>query len=49
MGAVLIGMGFAYFIYQKNQNLLLAGGIGLVIAVADYVVLIWAQRFNRKK
>lgn len=49
MGAVLIGSGFAYFIYQKNQNLLLAGLIGLGIAIADYVVLIWAQKFNRKK
>jgi|GEM_PF-1384689 len=49
MGAALIGSGLAFLIYQKNQNLLFAGSIGLAVGLADYIILIWLQKFKRKK
>ena len=47
-GALIIGMGFAFFINQKTSNLPLALGAGVAIGVADYVFLIWIRRFTKK-
>jgi hypothetical protein len=47
-GALIIGMGFAFFINQKTSNIALALGAGVAIGVADYVFLIWIRRFTKK-
>lgn len=49
MGAVLIGAGLVFLIYQKHQNAVYAGLIGLGVGLADYIVIVWAQKFKRKK
>jgi len=48
-GALIIGGGFAYFLYGKTQNILLAAGVGIVVAVADYFFLVWINNFKKKK
>lgn len=47
-GAVLIGTGVGFLIWQKYQNLGMAIAIGLGLAIADYVFL-WAIKKIFKK
>jgi len=48
-GALIIGSGLAYLFYRKTQNLLLAAGVGIAVALADYLLLVWIQSFKKKK
>ena len=48
-GALIIGAGFTYFIHRQTQNILLAAGAGVGIAVLDYIFLIWINNFKNKK
>lgn len=47
-GALIIGMGFAFFINQKTSNIPLALGAGLAIGLLDYIFLLWIRRFTKK-
>jgi len=47
-GALIIGMGFAFFINQKTSNIPLALGAGIAIGLLDYFFLIWIRRFTKK-
>ena len=48
-GALIIGCGLAYLVHQRTQNLLLAAGAGIAVAFADYVVLLWIDKFKKKR
>lgn len=48
-GALIIGCGLAYLVYGRTQNLLLAIAAGLAVALADYVVLLWIDKFKKKR
>jgi len=48
-GALIIGCGVTYLFYRKTQNLLLAAGVGIAVALADYLLLLWIQSFKKKK
>ena len=48
-GALIIGCGLAYLVHERTQNLLLAAGAGIAVALADYVVLLWIDKFKKKR
>ena len=48
-GALIIGAGLGYLLYNRTQNALLAIGAGIAVALADYFFLIWIQSFKKKK
>ena len=48
-GALIIGGGFGYFLYMKTQNVLLAASVGIAVALADYILLVWINNFKKKK
>ena len=48
-GALIIGVGLGYLLYNRTQNALLATGAGIAVALADYFFLIWIQSFKKKK
>lgn len=48
-GALIIGAGLGYLLYNRTQNALLAAGAGIAVALADYFFLIWIQSFKKKK
>lgn len=48
-GALIIGCGVAYLLQRQMQNLLLAAGAGIAVALADYFFLVWIQNFKKKK
>ena len=46
-GALVIGFGFAYFMYEAQKNVFFSLLLGLVIAVADYFFLVWVSGFKK--
>ena len=48
LGAVIIGSGVAFLLYQRNQNLVLSLAIGLAVAVADYFLVLAFRSFGKK-
>jgi len=48
-GAALIFAGVTYLVYRKTQNIILAFAIGLGVAIADYLLVIWFNQFKQKK
>lgn len=48
-GALIIGCGLAYLVHRRTQNLLLAIGAGIAVALADYFFLLWIDSFKKKK
>jgi len=48
-GALIIGSGVIYLLYNQTQNILLSSGAGIAVALADYFFLIWIQSFKKKK
>ena len=47
-GAVLIGAGVGFLVWQKYQNIWMAIGIGVGLAVADYAFLILVKKLFKK-
>jgi len=47
-GALIIGVGVGFLVWQKTSNLLLAVGIGIGLCVADYVLLIAIKKIFNK-
>ncbi len=47
--ALVIGAGIAYLTWNETQNILLASLVGIAVALADYFLLIWIQKFKSKK
>jgi len=47
-GALIIGVGLAYLVQRQTQNILLAAGAGIAVALADYFFLIWISSFKKK-
>ena len=48
-GALIIGAGLGYLLYNRTQNVLLAAIVGIAVALADYFFLIWINTFKKKK
>ena len=48
-GALIIGVGLGYLLYNRTQNIILAAGVGIAVALADYFFLIWINSFKKKK
>ena len=48
-GALIIGAGLGYLLYNRTQNVLLAASVGIAVALADYFFLIWINTFKKKK
>ena len=46
-GALVIGFGFAYFMYQAQKNIFFSILLGVVIAIADYFFLAWLQKLKK--
>lgn len=42
-GAALIGCGLAYFLHRSGKPLALSLLVGVVIGVADYVLIVWLK------
>ncbi len=42
-GALIIGCGLAYFLHHSGKPFGLSLLIGVVIAVADYFILVWLK------
>lgn len=49
LGAVIIGAGVGFLVFQKFDILLYALGAGLAVGVGDYVLLGWVDRWRKKK
>ena len=47
-GALIIGAGVAYLVYNKTQNYLYAVLAGIGLAVADYIFLMWVKKLTKK-
>lgn len=47
-GAVIIGVGVGFLVWQRYQDPALAVAIGLGLAVADYVFLIAIKKIFKK-
>lgn len=47
-GALIIGVGLAYLIWSKTQNIVYAVLAGIAVAIADYFILIWLNQFKKK-
>jgi len=47
-GALIIGVGVAYLMYKKTNNVVQAIGLGVVIAIADYVLVLVIKRVTNK-
>lgn len=47
-GAIIIGAGVGYFVYESSQNMRLAMAAGIAIGVADYFLLLWISQFKKK-
>jgi len=48
-GALIIGVGLGFMIWRSTGQILLAALAGIAISVLDYFLLIWMQRFTKKK
>jgi len=48
-GALIIGGGLGYLLYNRTQNILLAVCAGIAVALADYFFLVWINNFKKKK
>lgn len=48
-GALVIGFGFAYFMYEAQKNIFFSVLLGLVVSVADYFFLVWVHGFKKGK
>ena len=48
-GAIIIGGGIGFFIYQKTQNLSLSLAAGAGIIIADYALVVLIKSFYGKK
>lgn len=47
-GALIIGCGVAFLTYKKTSSNLLAIGLGLGVALADYVLVIAIKAVTKK-
>lgn len=47
-GALIIGIGVAFLFYKKTNNIVQAIGLGAVIAIADYVLVLFIKRITNK-
>jgi len=47
-GALIIGAGVGFLVWQKWQNPLMAVGVGVVLAVGDYVFLWLVKKYLKK-
>lgn len=45
--AVIVGGGIGYLLFDKTANLPMSIAVGLAIAVADYVLLVWIRSFKK--
>lgn len=43
-GAGIIGFGVGFLVWQKTRNLVWAIGIGIALAIADYIFLIFVKK-----
>ena len=48
-GALVIGFGFAYFMYEAQKNIFFSVLLGLVVAVADYFFSSLGAGFKKGK
>lgn len=47
-GALIIGGGIAFLVWQKYQSLSLALAVGLGLVIADYVFLLLVKKIFKK-
>lgn len=47
-GALIIGGGVGFLVWQKSQNLVLAIAIGVGLVIADYAFLLIIKRVFKK-
>jgi len=47
-GALIIGCGVAFLIYKKTNNMVQAAGLGAIIAIADYVLILVIKSVTKK-
>ena len=47
-GALIIGIGVAFLTYRKTNNALLALGLGLGVAIADYILIFAIKAVTKK-
>ena len=47
-GALIIGAGVGYLMYNKTGNLAAALALGAGLAIADYIFLVWISSLKKK-
>lgn len=47
-GALIIGGGVGFLVWQKSQNLVLAIAVGLSLVIADYAFLLIVKKVFKK-
>ncbi len=47
-GALIIGGGVGYLMLRKTGSLPAALALGMGVAAADYMLLVWIQSFKKK-
>jgi len=47
-GAAIIGVGVAWLVNARYDDPFAAIGLGLLVAMADYFLLVWLQSFKKK-
>ena len=47
-GALIIGVGVGFLAYKKTNNIALGAGAGIVIAIADYVLVVVIKQITNK-
>ena len=49
LGALIIGAGVGFLVYQKFENSLYGLAAGLAVGIGDYLILEWVDRWRKKK
>lgn len=48
-GALIVGPGVGFLTYQQSNNLGLALGVGLVVTILDYLIVVFLKtKFGKK-
>lgn len=47
-GALIIGVGVGFLTFKKTNNLALGLGAGVLIAIADYVLVVVIKKVTKK-
>jgi len=47
-GALIIGCGVGFLTYKKTNNIVQAAGLGVIIAIVDYVLVLAIKSVTKK-